>query len=378
MISHLARRNSVVVASLSHTEEEAEAGMALRDYCEDVIAEVLPERIRRMQAAKALLTTTPSSVAYFWSPALHRRIKERVLRTRFDVIMVHCSSVAQYVMDYRDCFRILDYGDLDSVKWAEYSRWKPFPFSVGYALESRKLRKYEHDLALRFHRCSVTTQREKESFETLRVPTPCNVIPNGVDTSYFRRTWNPSGSRPVVIFLGRMDYFPNIDGVCSFVKEVLPLIRKRMPNVEFRIVGSNPSSKIREMAKIPGVLVTGHVPDVRHYANDAAVSVAPLRVARGTQNKILESMAMGIPVVASPQAAKGIDAVPGRDLLVANDTESFAKQVINLLENRNMGNRLSEAALKQVQTAHRWSTSMGTLDRIVAAASSTENWSLVL
>jgi glycosyltransferase involved in cell wall biosynthesis len=199
-----------------------------------------------------------------------------------------------------------------------------------------------------------------------------------VDTSYFRRAGNPPDSQPIVIFLGRMDYFPNIDGVSYFAKRVLPLIRKRMPNVEFRIVGSNPSSKIRELAKIPGVSVTGHVPDVRHYANDAAVSVAPLRVARGTQNKILESMAMGIPVVASPQAAKGIDAVPGRDLLVGDDTESFAKQVINLLENRSMGKRLSEAALKQVKTAHRWSTSMDTLDRIVAAASSTENRSLVL
>jgi sugar transferase (PEP-CTERM/EpsH1 system associated) len=298
-----------------------------------------------------------------------------VRHTRFDVIMVHCSSVAQYVLDYRDCFRILDYGDLDSVKWSEYSRWKPFPFSVGYALESRKLRKYEHDLALRFNRCSVTTQREKESFEALRVPTPCNVIPNGVDTSYFRRTGNQPA--PVVIFLGRMDYFPNIDGVLYFVKEVLPLIRKRMPNVEFRIVGSNPSSKIRELTKLPGVLVTGHVPDVRHYANDAAVSVAPLRIARGTQNKILESMAMGIPVVASPQAAKGINAVPGRDLLVAEDSESFARRVLNLLENRSMSKSLSEAALKQVETAHRWSASMCTLDGMVASAS-TANLSEVL
>jgi len=375
MISHLARTNSVVVASLSHTEQEAEAGMGLRDYCEDVITEVLPERIRWMQATKALLSTTPSSVAYFWSHALHRRIQERVYRTKFDVIMVHCSSVAQYVLDYPDSFRILDYGDLDSEKWSEYSRWKPFPFSMGYALESRKLRRYEHELALRFDRCSVTTQREKESFEALQVPTPCNVIPNGVDTSYFRRTGNSFA--PVVLFLGRMDYFPNIDGILYFVHQVLPLIRKRMPNVEFRIVGSNPSSKIRELAKIPGVLVTGHVPDVRHYANDAAVSVAPLRIARGTQNKILESMAMGIPVVASPPAAKGIDAVPGRDLLVAEDTESFAERVLEVLENHHLRKSLSEAALKQLEAAHRWSASMSTLDRIVALAS-TANCSPVL
>jgi glycosyltransferase involved in cell wall biosynthesis len=163
-----------------------------------------------------------------------------------------------------------------------------------------------------------------------------------------------------------MDYFPNIDGVCHFVREVLPLIRERMPNVEFRIVGSNPAAKIRELSKIPGVSVTGHVPDVRSYVIDAAVSIAPLRLARGTQNKILESMAMGLPVVASPQAAAGINAVPGRDLLVAEDRQSFAKHVLDLLENPRLGSRLSHAALKQVETAHRWPASMCFLDGLLA------------
>src|SRR5262249_46278616 len=180
------------------------------------------------------------------------------------------------------------------------------------------------NLALRFDQCSVTTQHERESFQNLRVTIPCTVIPNGVDTSYFRRTGNHGGSASVIVFLGRMDYFPNIDGVRYFVKEVLPLVRAKMPNVEFRIVGSNPSSKIQELAKTPRITVTGHVPDVRDYVGDAAVSIAPLRIARGTQNKILESMAMGVPVVASSQAAKGIDAVPGRDFLVAEKAQEFA------------------------------------------------------
>ena len=367
MIRHLAQQHSVVVASLSHTEQELNDGMALKDCCDDVIAEVLPENIRWMQACKALMTATPSSIAYFWSPRLYRRIQERIRLATFDVIVVHCSSAAQYVLAHNDCFRVLDYCDLDSLKWTEYAKWKPFPFSAGYALEAKKLRKYEQNIAVRFHCCSVTTPSEKEEFEAFRVPVPCEVIPNGVDTSYFRKRGIDGSGRSVIIFLGRMDYFPNIEGVCHFAKEILPLVRQRMPNVEFRIVGSNPSPKVRGLAAIPGVVVTGYVPDVRRYIADAAVSIAPLKIARGTQNKILESMAMGIPVVASPQAARGIEAVPGRHLLVAENSKTFAKQVLNLLEDRRFGERLASAALSQVESAHQWPASMAMLDRLMGS-----------
>jgi len=169
-----------------------------------------------------------------------------------------------------------------------------------------------------------------------------------------------------------MDYFPNIDGVCHFVETVFPVLRAKMPNVEFRIVGSAPARKIRELEKIPGVFVTGYVPDVRTYLKDAAVSIAPLRIARGTQNKILESMAMGIPVVATPEAANGIQATPGRDLLVAHNTESFAKHILELLRNRLLRESISSAAHGQVQIAHQWPHSMRILDNVLSTQPSSE------
>src|SRR5262249_12969953 len=158
--------------------------------------------------------------------------------------------------------------------------------------------------------------------------------------------------------LGRMDYFPNIDGVCYFAQEIFPIVREKVPHVEFRIVGSNPSSRVRNLAKGQGITVTGHVADVRSHLNDAALSVAPLRIARGTQNKILESMAMGIPVVATPQAAKGINAVPGRDLLVASDAGAFAEHVIRALRSDTLRHDLATAGRAQVQRVHLWSQSM--------------------
>jgi sugar transferase (PEP-CTERM/EpsH1 system associated) len=317
MINHLSERHSVVVASLAHSEQELREGANLKQYCEELIAEVVPDSTRWLRAFKSFPTRTPSSVAYFWSPRLYTRIQEKCLRTSFDVVFAHCAFVAEYAMNIETGLRVMDFGDLDSSKWSEYSKWKPFPFSQLYAIEARKLKAYERNIAQRVDQCTVTTQGEKDTFDRLGPPTPCTVIPNGVDTSYFSPNGYSSESARTIVFTGRMDYFPNIDGVCYFVDQILPLIRNKMPNIEFRIIGSNPVRTISELASKPGITVTGHVPDIRSFVHDAAIAVAPLRIARGTQNKILESMSMGIPVVATPQAAKGVQAIPGKHLLVA-------------------------------------------------------------
>src|SRR5262245_57835493 len=136
MIRHLGQQHSVVVASLAQTQQELKDSAGLKDYCKEVIAEVVPDSVRWAQAFKALPTKTPSSVAYFWSPRLYRRVKEKLAQTHFDVILVHCAFVAQYVMDHKSGLRILDYGDMDSVKWAEYAQWKSVPLSLGYAIEA--------------------------------------------------------------------------------------------------------------------------------------------------------------------------------------------------------------------------------------------------
>jgi polysaccharide biosynthesis protein PslH len=371
MIRHLSQKHSVTVASLAHTEQELKDGEGLNQYCDEVIAEVLPDSIRWLQALKALPTRTPSSVAYFRSEQLSKRIHQAVLRKKFDVTFVHCAFVAQYVLDIQSGFRVMDFGDLDSGKWAEYSQWKGFPLSRMYWFESKKLRAYERSIAGLVDRCTVTTAGEQEEFESLQVCTPRTIIPNGVDTSYFSPANVSTGTASSIVFLGRMDYFPNIDGVCYFAEHILPLIRKAAPEVEFRIVGSNPARRIRELGKKPGIVVTGHVPDVRRYLQDGAIAVAPLRIARGTQNKILESMAMGIPVVATPNAAKGIQAVAGRDLLVADTPHAFADQVLALLQNLQLRRTLSEAARRQVERAHLWPVSMNILDSTIGGNSGT-------
>jgi glycosyltransferase involved in cell wall biosynthesis len=162
-----------------------------------------------------------------------------------------------------------------------------------------------------------------------------------------------------------MDYFPNVDGVNYFAREVFPLIRHQRPDTKFRIIGSNPARSVRDLAGIPNVSVTGQVPDVRSYLEDAAVSVAPLKIARGIQNKILESMAMGIPVVATPQAVKGIGAELSQYVAVAEKPEIFAAQVLALLENNALHTRMAEGGRLQVQQGHAWPSVMEILENLI-------------
>jgi sugar transferase (PEP-CTERM/EpsH1 system associated) len=365
MIEHLSRKHTVVVASLAHSAKELEAGAGLRGHCAEIIAEVVPSPARWMRAGKALFSPTPSSLAYFWSPRLHCRVQEAWKNDRFDAVMVHCAFMAPYAMTLPGGFHVLDYGDLDSAKWFDYARYRRFPLSLGYAVEARKLRRFERNAARRFDCCTVTTQGELEEFQTLGVSVPCRVIPNGVDASYFRPRSSQTSDSRVIAFQGRMDYFPNVDGISDFARNVFPKIRKSEPKAELRIIGSNPVREVRVLAQLPGVTVTGYVPDVRPYLEDAAVSVAPLRIARGTQNKILQCMAMGIPVVATPEAARGIQAVPGEHLCVAQGPDEFARQVARLLQDHEFRRSLSEAGRRQVEEAHRWSRSLKILDGIL-------------
>ena len=364
-IRHLHQQHEVVVASLAHTEKEFSEGAPLKDHCSQVIAEVLPETERWRRAVLALLTPKPSSAAYFWSSLLARRIRQAAAQKPFDAIFVHCAFMGPYVENLPAGLRVLDFGDLDSGKWFDYSRNRAFPLSVGYGLEARKLRRYEKHLAQIFDRYTVTTRGELEEYKALGGPHPATVIPNGVETSYFHRLdGNQSDSR-LILFLGRMDYYPNTEGVLYFAREILPLVRKEEPETQLRIVGSNPSKQIQSLARTPGITVTGHVPDVRSYVVGAAASIVPLRIARGTQNKILECMAMGIPVISTSQAAKGIQATAGQHLLVADGPQEFAGRVVDLLRNPALRKQLADAAHQQVLAAHAWPSSLRILDTVL-------------
>lgn len=364
MISHLSQRHEVTVASLARSREEAEAGAGIAEHCHKFIVEVASPPAALARMIVNLVTATPSSMGYFYTPRLARRIREEIASRKFDLIFVHCSSVAPYVADVRGVTKILDYGDMDSQKWLIYGQVRQFPLSLGCWLEGVKLRRAERTLAAKFDFCTCTTRAEFDSMREIGIDRPGGWFPNGVDLEYFAPSEAPY-EPDTICFIGRMDYYPNQRAMLEFCARTLPLIRARRPAVKLAIIGADPSSAINALGKIPAVTVTGTVPDVRSHVLRSAVNVAPLSIARGTQNKILESMAMGVPVVASPDAARGIDAVPGEHLIAAANPQTFADAVCGLLDDPDRRHRLAIAGRRRMETNHDWQASMKRLDALI-------------
>lgn len=380
IISHLHEQgHEVTVASLARSHGELAEAEGLGRHCAHRIVEIIDDRIAWPRMVAWVPTRLPSSFGYFYSRRLERRIQERRRATElapagrrqssrhfWDLVFVHCSSMARYVEGIDAPARIVDFGDMDSQKWREYSRHKPFPASAGYWLEAVKLERCERMIANQFDLATCTTRTELESLRALGVRTRTDWFPNGVDETFFQpaaQSYDPD----LVSFVGRMDYFPNQQAAVQLCTEILPELRRLRPATHVEIVGADPPARIRALARLPGVEVTGSVPDVRPYVVRAALTVAPLEIARGTQNKILESMAMGVPVVCSRAAAGGVDAVPGEHLLSCDTRADIVTAVLALLEQPERRAELAIAGRERVLSHHSWSSSMQHLDALIAS-----------
>jgi sugar transferase (PEP-CTERM/EpsH1 system associated) len=367
MIRHLSETgHKVTVCSLARSAEEAEEGKGIAPYCEafEVGLVSMPVQLARM--LMRLPSTASSSEGFFYSSSLKRAIDRFVATQEWDLIVVHCSSVAQYVEDVRDIPKLLDFCDMDSQKWLDYVDYKPFPLSLGYTLEGRKIRAAEKRLARKFDVSTVATVAERRILDAFATGASSDWFPNGVDTGFF----SPSAEDydvDTICVIGRMDYYPNEECMTRFCDEVWPLLRAARPAMKLLVVGAEPSLEVRKLAERPGVTVTGSVPDVRPFVRRSALSIAPLNIARGTQNKILEAMAMGVPVVTSPIAAAGVDAEPEHDLLVAETAADYVRQILRVCGDRQERRRLSEAGRARMLSHHTWPRAMQRMDGIIAA-----------
>ncbi len=372
MIRHLAVSHEVTVATLARTAEELAAGQELHRYCHDLHVGRISKPAGWARFALHGMSAAPATFGYFYSPELARTV-QRLLDTRsFDAIVVHCSSMGPYVAGHRGGRKVMDFGDADSEKWLEYGRTAPFPLSQAFRLEGRKVRRYEAWLGKQFDACSVNAPRERDVLAAY-VRSPIHVIPNGVDLEYFEPA-RPSGRGYIpnrIVFTGNMSYRPNVDAVQHLVSAVLPRVRREIPDVQLCIVGMDPTPAVRRLADEDRVVVTGRVDDVRPYLDSAAVAVAPLRVARGLQNKVLEAMAMRVPVVASPAAFEGISAVAGRDLLVAAGPDEFSRTIVTLLRDPAVRERYAAAGRTCVETNHNWSRLLQRLEDLVVGGGQT-------
>lgn len=365
MIRHLsANGHRVTVCSLARSPEEAAEGQGIADHCAAFEVAQVANPVQALRMVARLPLATPSSMGFFYSPDLKQTVRRLLREQKWDLVFVHCSSVAQYVEHVRDVPKILDFGDMDSQKWLEYANYKPFPLSLGYRLEGRKMLAAEKRLAPRFDLCTATTRAEWETLEGYRTGVATDWFPNGVDADFFC-PGEDGYDADTLSFIGRMDYYPNQECMARFCDQIWPLLRARRPQLKLLIVGADPSPAMRRLGDLPGVTVTGSVPDVRPYVRRSALMVAPLAIARGTQNKILEAMAMGVPVVTSRVAAGGVDAESVTHFLVADTPQEYSDAILRIVADPAERQRLALAGRQRMLSNHAWPHSMERLDRII-------------
>lgn len=373
----LSRLAPVHVAALAdHEADVAQAVEKMEPLCASL--KVVQRRAWRPTAlARAVLTGTPVSNQLFRDTALARHVRQLLATGRISHIVGFSGQMGQFIPP-RERFAgrvVMDFVDVDSAKFRAYAdQDKRQPLHWVHAREARVLGAYEVQLARRADASLFVSEAEAALFRRLSGLGPDRVrgLDNGIDTQRFDPA---SGFAPLmdtpgqsVVFTGQMDYRPNIDAVAWFARNVLPAIRARHGDARFVIVGRAPTREVLELAELPGVEVTGEVPDVRPWLASAAVVVAPLLLARGIQNKLLEAMAMARPVVASPAAAEGIDASPGAHLLVAESASAMAAAVGDLLADPARGAAMGAAARARMVARYGWDAQMAPLADLLELA----------
>ena len=342
LLKHLAKTHRIFLGTFVDDEQDWKYVDHVRDVCEASYFVRLNPAKARMKSVSALLSGQPLTLPYYTCKDLSNWVDHVVKHHSIKKAVVYSSAMAQYVMDDHLPLeqRVIDFVDVDSDKWKQYAENKVWPISSVYQREAAKLLAYDKQVAEKFDRNFFVSAPEAELFKELapEVSQKIDSYNNGVDSGYFcpeeslKNPYPETNSILPIVFTGAMDYWPNVDAVKYFAKQVLPKVRQKHPSAQFVIVGSNPSDEVKDLEKLSGVTVTGRVEDVRPYIKHAAVAVAPMRIARGVQNKVLEAMAMQKPVVVSPQGLEGIEAVEGKEILIAKDSDQYVQKIVSVLD----------------------------------------------
>jgi sugar transferase (PEP-CTERM/EpsH1 system associated) len=365
------RGHAVHLVAFADNRSDLRHEASLREICASIRFVPISARQAMPRVVAGLGQRAPLSLAYFRSGSMRRVVERSLIDIQPSTVFVCSSAMAQFAPRDLAHRTIVDMVDVDSEKWRAYARHSAGPRAWVYRVESQRLRQYEQALLSRVALVMVCAEREAALLDssTGRRPDTLEVITNGVDLDHFRPCavagYGAAGAK--LLFTGGMDYLPNVDAVRYFANEVLPRIRSRRPDAEFVVAGRNPTRQVRQLGSRAGVQIVGQVPDMRPYFMQATGSVVPVRMARGVQNKLLEAMACGRAVVATPQVAAGLAAVAGEELLVAQNGPDFAEASLRVLDEEPLRARLGQRARLFVQREHGWAPLMRRLCSLVEA-----------
>jgi len=374
-LKHLGQKHDVYLASLVDDPEDKKDLANLSSIVKMHLFELIHPKLKKLLSGVAVLKKKPFSIPYFYSYRLQKKIDAIIERINFDILFFFSSPTAEYVFRSKHYKRILgrkrtliDLIDVDSQKWLSYAQSCQGAMRWVYFREAKYLKMYEIKIAQEFDRLFLVSDKEKSIFLNNYPAENISVVPNGVDLDFFTPHYTSpnNSSAPELLFTGVMNYWPNIDAVEWFVKNILPLVKKEFPDVVFYIVGNRPPQRIRNLSNQNGVCVTGYVKDVRENLARADISVIPLRIAQGIQNKVLESMAMAKPVVCTSKALAGIQADVGSEVIVADTEKEFADSVIRLLKDAIQRKMIGVSARKCVEAKYSWDKTFEQLDSFLS------------
>jgi sugar transferase (PEP-CTERM/EpsH1 system associated) len=333
MLRHLSAHAEVELVSLVHDDEEASHADEVRAFVPHVTALRAAKWRRAVNAASAMLSATPLTHALLDAPGMPSTLRQIYKTRRPDVVFAYCSGMARFAMQppLDRIPLVLDFVDVDSGKWRDLAASSRPPRSWIYRREAATLGAFEANAANRAVAALVVNDREADAARALAPTANVQVMPNGVELERLAPLGPPS-ARPRVVFCGVMDYAPNAEGMMWFVEHVWPLVRATRSDATLAVVGPNPSAAFRTLCgSNPSITVTGRVPDVRDWLWDSAIGIAPLHVARGVQNKALEAIAAGLPIVITDAVAGGLPPVALAASQVANTPHQFAGRIVDLL-----------------------------------------------
>lgn len=368
LLKHLATRHRVFLGTFIDDPADEEYLDAVRAFCADMHVARLDPRVARLRSLRGLFNRQALSLPYYENAGLQTWVDRTLASQNIDAALIFSSVMAAFVRKTPQLRTLVDFVDVDSLKWTQYADNHRWPMSWLYRREGQRLLAFERTVAARAERSFFVTDGETDLFRGLAPECAAKVeaMCNGVDADYFspqHRLPSPFQADELpLVFTGAMDYWPNIDAVNWFATEMLPRLLQDWPRARFYIVGRSPTPAVQALTGTH-VVVTGTVPDVRPYLQHAAVVVAPLRLARGVQNKILEAMAMGMPVVASQECSTAIDATPERDFLTAATAAEFVAQINAMLSARLRAQDIGAAARRQVVARYSWDAHLAVIDR---------------
>lgn len=374
LLKQAARRHEIHLLSFVQTPEEVEGIESMRGICASVAFEPLyldGARTNLLRdAALELVSSAPLMAVKYSTSTMRRRLRASLRAARFDVLHLDMLHLALYLDEAQSVPVVLVDHNVESVLLERRAQSEPRPLAHAYLrYQVGKLRRFEARSCERANAVVAVSEHDAAQLRSLAPRATVWSVPNGVDTDFFRARDTPRQAGSMV-FVGGLGWFPNLDAMRYFCESVLPLVLRQCPDASLTVVGKNPDERAaKAIAAHPRVRLTGMIDDIRDTVSAAAVFVVPLRIGGGTRLKILDALSMGKAIVTTSLGCEGLDVIHGEHLLIADEPQSFAREVLRVLGNPALAAELGRRGRELVQNRYEWAVIAETMEEVYAAAS---------